>query len=103
MADATANGFRVREVSARGHSYHLRELSAGAVEALDAGASEYAQALALVALSLSAADGTPRFTRETLDEGLAEVRALPAAVLRDALIPAARELNGDGLDDARGN
>ncbi len=95
--------FRTRRVAVSGAAWHLRELSAGAVEVLDPNQSEYTQALTLLALSLADDAGEARFPPEALDEGLAYVRGLPVSLVRDHLVPAATALNEMSLDDARGN
>jgi len=95
--------YRTRTVEVRGETFHLRELSAGAVDAIDQVEGEYRQALALLALSLTDEGGRPCFAPDALDAGLAHVRELPALLVRDALLPAATALNDGTMDHARGN
>ena len=99
--------FKTATVSVNGDVYHLRELSAGAVECVEETQSEYRQALTMLALSLCDESGVPLFEPEpeTVPNALKHVRVLPASLIRDHLLPAATELNGggEGLDNARGN
>jgi len=102
----SAPEFLVRTVTVDGEVYHLRELSAGAVEAIRGLSSEAAQDLAVVALSLAeeANPGqfTPQFAPSDIERALAYVRPLPVRVT-NAIARAARQLNGLDAEDASGN
>jgi len=99
--------FKTMAVKVSGDVYHLRELSAGAIECVDDAQSEYVQALTMVALSLCDDNGLPMFKPrpDAVDAALDMVRKMPVSLVRDYLIPAATTLNTEGgsLDDARGN
>jgi len=95
--------FKTRAITVNGDVYRLRELSAGAIEAVDESDSEFTQALVMLALSLCADDGEPLYGVDQTANALGFVRGLPVSLVRDHLIPAATELNTETLDDARGN
>jgi len=95
--------FKRTAITVDGDTYHLRELSAGAIEAVDESEREYTQALVMLALSLCADDGEPLYGVGEVANALGFVRGLPVSLVRDHLIPAATELNTETLDDARGN
>lgn len=86
-----------------GEKYTLRELSAGAVEAIERVDAGTAQALAMVGLSICDDQGKPKFEPEQVEEAVAWARALPMRVIREHLAPACERLNSSNLDDARGN
>lgn len=95
--------FKTRRVELDGATIELRELSAGAAEAAERQEGDFAQSLAMLALSLVDEKGEPAYTAETLADGVAYVRDLPVRLVRDVLLPAVAELNAVDLDDARGN
>lgn len=92
--------FKRKTVTVNGDAFHLRELSAGAVEQVDQADAEYTQALTMLALSLCDADGEPMHAK--LADGLSYVRHLPVSLVRDHLIPEATALNDGSLDGALG-
>lgn len=83
---------------------HLRELSAGAAEAVErAGGTDLEQSINVLALSLCSEDGAPLYTCEQLDEAAAHVRDMPIRFVREVLVPSVMRLNSGTMDDARGN
>lgn len=96
--------FNTRRITVRGEAIVLRELSGEVLDLLDEPGSETKQSLRLVALSLCDDAGAPRFTGETIDEGVRFlVHHYPLQVIRDELVPAVTAMNAMSMDDARGN
>ena len=95
-------GFRSETVTVDDTAYRLRELDGLAGEIAAGQPSELRKGFALIALSLCAPDGTPRYSAATIEDGVAAVGALPVRV-SSALGAVVERLNGVDLDDARGN
>ena len=89
-----------------GEDYSLRELSGFAVECVqnfgdETAAQQLRQGFALIALSL-AGDNGPKYTPDSIDEGIDYVLSLPARVSKQ-LTEAVTLLNNEDMDDARKN
>lgn len=95
--------FQRTAITVDGEMFYLRELSAGAIEAVDESEREFTQALVMLALSLCDDAGEPLYGVGDVANALGFVRGLPVSLVRDHLIPAATVLNTESLDDARGN
>jgi len=94
--------FRTSSIEIDGETIRLRELSGLAVEHVQSIDADIVQGMALIALSLCNADGTPRYQVDTLADGLNYLRELPQRVLR-LLTAEVEALNDAGMDDARKN